>query len=75
MTSRALPLIAAVALFAGAVALAGHHEDPLAAAIAGDHRSDANRARDAWRHPQETLAFFGFAPDLTVVEFWPGGGW
>jgi predicted methyltransferase len=75
MMSKALPLITALALLWGAAALAGHHEDPLAAAIAGDQRSDANRARDAWRHPQETLEFFGFAPDLTVVEFWPGGGW
>ncbi|MFB9067678.1 class I SAM-dependent methyltransferase [Pseudofulvimonas gallinarii] len=49
--------------------------DPLSAALSGAHRSDENRARDAWRHPQETLAFFGFRPDLTVVEVTPGGGW
>ena len=48
----------------------------VAAAIAGDHRSAANRARDAWRHPQETLAFFGLRADMTVMEIWPGaGGW
>jgi predicted methyltransferase len=40
----------------------------------GDHRSDANRARDAWRHPKETLEFFGFRQDMTVMEVWPGGG-
>lgn len=49
--------------------------DPLAAALAGAHRSEENRARDAWRHPAETLAFFGFRPDATVVEITPGGGW
>ncbi len=49
--------------------------DPLAAALAGAHRSDANKARDAWRHPQETLAFFGFKPTATVIEITPGGGW
>jgi predicted methyltransferase len=49
--------------------------DPIAAALAGDHRSAENRARDAWRHPAETLAFFGFAPDATVIEITPGGGW
>jgi predicted methyltransferase len=49
--------------------------DPIAAALAGEHRSEANRARDAWRHPAETLAFFGFAPDATVIEITPGGGW
>jgi predicted methyltransferase len=46
----------------------------LDAAIAGAHRSDANRARDRYRHPKETLAFFGFRPDMTVVEMLPGGG-
>jgi len=48
----------------------------LDAAIAGDHRSPANVARDAWRHPRETLLFFGLRPDMTVMEIWPGaGGW
>lgn len=47
----------------------------LDAAIAGDHRSDRNRARDQYRHPKETLAFFGLRRDMTVVEIWPGGGW
>ncbi len=42
--------------------------------LAGDHRSAANRARDAWRHPRETLAFFGLRQDMTVMEVWPGGG-
>jgi predicted methyltransferase len=46
------------------------------AAIAGDHRSEANRARDAWRHPKETLLFFGLRADMTVMEIWPGAsGW
>lgn len=43
--------------------------------MSGDHRSDANRARDVYRHPQETLAFFGVKPESTVVEIFPGGGW
>ena len=41
----------------------------------GDHRSDKNRARDIYRHPEQTLKFFGLKPDMTVVEIWPGGGW
>ena len=45
------------------------------AALAGDHRTDADRTRDVHRHPAETLAFFGFDPAMTVVEIWPGGGW
>ena len=47
----------------------------LDAAINGAHRSDDNKARDIYRHPRETLAFFGFRADMTVVEIWPGGGW
>jgi predicted methyltransferase len=47
----------------------------LDAAIAGEHRSTANRARDRYRHPKETLEFFGLRPEMTVVEIWPGGGW
>lgn len=45
------------------------------AALAGAHRSEENRARDAFRHPRETLAFFGLEPGMTVVEMSPGGGW
>jgi predicted methyltransferase len=42
--------------------------------ITGDHRADENRARDVFRHPKETLQFFGFRQDMTVMEIWPGGG-
>ena len=34
--------------------------DPVATAVASPHRSTENRARDPFRHPAETLAFFGF---------------
>ncbi len=47
----------------------------LDAAIAGEWRTDEERARDQWRHPKETLEFFGVEPSMTVVEIWPGGGW
>jgi predicted methyltransferase len=43
--------------------------------LAGDWRSDKNKARDKYRHPKETLAFFGVAPNQTVIELVPGGGW
>ena len=44
--------------------------------LAGPHRSAENRARDVWRHPLDTLLFFGIKPDMTVVEIWPGAdGW
>ncbi|HEY9105916.1 MAG TPA: methyltransferase [Roseateles sp.] len=49
--------------------------DPLKAAVAADSRSADNVARDAHRHPYETLSFFGIKPTDTVVELSPGGGW
>lgn len=42
--------------------------------LAGDHRSAENRARDKYRHPKETLQFFGLRQDMTVMEVSPGGG-
>ncbi len=54
---------------------ASPEEDRLAALLAMEHRSPENKARDVWRHPAETLSFFGVRPDSTVVELWPGGGW
>jgi predicted methyltransferase len=45
------------------------------ATLAGTHRSDKNKARDVYRHPKETLLFFGFKADQTVVEMTPGVGW
>lgn len=44
-------------------------------AIAGAHRSEARRSRDVYRHPLETLEFFGIEDHMTVVEVWPGAGW
>ena len=47
----------------------------LADVIAGDHRTEAFRARDRYRHPEQTLEFFGLRPDMNVVEVWPAPGW
>ncbi|RCJ36111.1 methyltransferase [Nostoc punctiforme NIES-2108] len=43
--------------------------------LSSSHRSVANRDRDKYRHPAQTLEFFGLRPNMTVVELWPGGGW
>ena len=43
--------------------------------ISSEHRSDSNKARDAYRNPKKTLEFFGLQEDMTVVEIWPSGGW
>lgn len=47
----------------------------LDAAIAGNWRDAKNIARDQYRHPRQTLAFFGVQPHQTVIEITPGGGW
>ncbi|MBL8555143.1 MAG: class I SAM-dependent methyltransferase [Phenylobacterium sp.] len=72
-------------LLAGALALAGCRDRPatpgvapatsIAAAVAGPWRPAADRVRDRFRHPAESLAFWGLKPGATVVEFWPGAGW
>ncbi len=54
---------------------AGPPEGSLEWAVAGAWRTAADKARDAWRHPMETLRFFGLRPDMKVAEFWPGSGW
>jgi predicted methyltransferase len=43
--------------------------------LAGPQRTDADKARDAWRHTKETLLFFGLRPEMTVVEITPNPGW
>jgi len=77
-------LLTLAALFVGTIAPVGVHfkveaqqgsAAAIDAALAGSHRSGANKARDRYRHPKETLAFFGLRPEMTVVEIWPGGGW
>ena len=47
----------------------------LDAVLAGEHRSEEHKARDPYRHPKQTLEFFGLEPTMAVGELWPGGGW
>ena len=63
------------ALLATGIAGAAQADDALKAVIAGEHRAESNRARDVYRHPYETLTFFGIKPNMTVVELVPSGGW
>ncbi len=84
------PLVAACLLFAALPVAAQEHAHaghdhaamhgapasaPLQAAVSGDWRSAANAARDQYRHPLQTLEFFGVQPQQTVIEITPGGGW
>ncbi|HET9510802.1 MAG TPA: methyltransferase domain-containing protein [Sphingomonas sp.] len=69
--------IAAVALAVTSVATGqpASLRSEIARAVAETTRTPANVARDRYRHPTETLAFFGVKPTDTVVELIPGGGW
>ena len=66
------PLIAVLLIAAAAPALAATAYDTI---LGGAWRSGADKARDQYRHPAATLAFFGLKPEMTVVEIWPSGGW
>ncbi len=73
LTSLSLPLLPLAAQHADHAA----HKaaDPIATAVAAPSRTAKNVARDQYRHPAETLAFFGVKPTQTVVEYSPSGGW
>ncbi len=55
-------------------AFLAEHGEALSGAINHPTRAE-DRARDAFRHPAETLAFWQIAPDMKVGEYAPGGQW
>ncbi|MBO6526565.1 hypothetical protein [Erythrobacter sp.] len=69
-----LMLTAAAAALVAAPLAADDHAADLETVLAADLRDD-DRARDQYRNPAETLAFFEVTPDMTVAEYGPGGGW
>lgn len=75
MKFRYLGLTVAIAAMGASSALVADDTEKLASLIAADHRSEANIARNQYRNPVETLAFFGLESGMTVVEILPGGGW
>lgn len=75
---QTLPTFAAftaIALAGAVTAAAPRPDSAIVRAVADPARSAADRARDQWRHPVETLTFFGVKPGQRIVEFVPGGGW
>jgi predicted methyltransferase len=83
MTLRAAVLIACLAAGSAAqaapptgVAPMGSYADgALASAVRSETRSPNFVARDTYRHPRESLSFWGLRPGMTVLEIWPGGGY
>jgi predicted methyltransferase len=47
----------------------------LLSVLNGTWRAPENKARDQYRHPLQTLQFFGVTPAQTLIEISPGGGW
>lgn len=45
------------------------------AAVSAADRSDADKALDAGRSPEQMLAFFGVAPGMKVADLFAGGGY
>jgi predicted methyltransferase len=82
---RALQLSVLAGLLAGLAVLLGSSctsvssrqstTDALTAILAGEQRPADERARDIYRHPKETLLFFGIRPEMRVMEVWPEPGW
>jgi predicted methyltransferase len=70
-------LLAAGALLAGCVTSGGREAtaNALDLILAGNQRAPADRSRDRYRHPKETLLFFGIRPYTHVLEVWPESGW
>jgi len=83
MMKKLLMASAALAMFGAAVPAAADQrakdgaataDTGLQAVLSHKRRAD-DTARDVYRHPAETLAFFGVKPEQTIVEYGPGGGW
>lgn len=68
-------LIIASTLFSILTLNAFADEHALDAAVNAANRTESNKARDNYRHPKETLAFFQIKPDMNVLEILPGRGW
>jgi predicted methyltransferase len=72
-----IPLLTAAAILSAQLvsAMDAQLVARLETASHGEHRSEKNKARNKYRHPTGTLAFFGLEPNMTILEIAPGGGW
>src|ERR1700744_4776108 len=73
----ALALLAAAVLIAGCAVTSTREATAQALdnILADPHRPDADRARDRYRHPKDTLLFFGIRPEMTGLGVWADPGW
>ena len=79
--ARAIALICLLnigGLITGCTTTTGGREptaSALDAILAGSQRSAADRGRDPYQHPKETLLFFGIRPHTRILQVWPESGW
>ena len=67
LSGLALPALAAPAFMGDDITLRD--------VIENGPRSGPDRARDKYRHPYESLVFWGLKPGMTVIDVSPGAGW
>lgn len=72
-TSKIVAVVAMALMLPAGAAIAGDSGEKLGKVLAA--QDDETKARYTWRHPAETLEFFGVKPGMTVIEGLPGGGW
>ncbi|KPA93120.1 MULTISPECIES: class I SAM-dependent methyltransferase [Pseudomonas] len=78
--NRTLVALSLTALLAPALGQAASTDTTItdaqyAKVLAGSWRAPENSVRDVYRHPRQTLQFFGLQANQTVIEITPGGGW
>ncbi len=73
--SRYIGLFLLFSIFSIQPSIAADKDKLFDEAIRAKHRDKANMERDVFRHPRQTLNFFGLLPHMNVVEIWPGRGW
>jgi len=72
---KAIFSVLCMMIFSTSILVQANQSPQLLDIINSEHRSEINKRRDVDRHPLQTLTFFQIAPEMTVVEIWPGKGW
>jgi predicted methyltransferase len=73
MSKKLIPFLSLMILLSGNALAGGSASERLAVVLA--EQPEQVQERYTYRHPAETLEFFGIIPGITVVEALPGGGW
>ncbi|MGC1269308.1 MAG: hypothetical protein WA842_01790 [Croceibacterium sp.] len=75
LAASIIPLAAPAPAFAQQGLAQQQAANPALQAVLAHERRAADKVRDSFRHPAETLEFFQVKPGMTVVDYMPAGGW